>query len=637
MAYGSFTGSTGNKHISAMITWSSTSSIDTNRSLVTATLAYKKSSASTDRTWGTGSFTITIAGIPFPFNAAVNLPANDTWVTVGSAQASVIHETDGSRSVTISAGGGISGTSFSWTNCSATVILDRIPRATAPTFGAATQTIGSKVKINLNAADTSFHHTVTYSWGPLSGTIGEKLKTSTEWDIPIEFCEGVPNGTQGTLFVTVETFMSNGTSLGKVTRSTPCNVPASVVPSVTGITITDTGGNVPSNWGVYVRGKSTIHVNVSAVGKYYSRIVGYSIRALGVTVANNDVDVGIPSNAGTVTIEVTVTDSRGRTASDNIDVTVVDYSEPVIEAFGVERANNLGTPVDNGTFAKIPLKVSASSVNEKNSVEAKIYHMRSDLDDWTLAKTIPVAYSVDQTVMIANMIASRSYAIKVEVTDAFGTTVAEGILNAEGAVMGWLPGGIGISFGKSAEEEYTLDSAWRIHGRKGAQFDDDVTVTGDLNADAGALTRNGLPTLHCVDIATLSLGGTNFQLGATNAYVRIPFSKYAYNLTGVLTISDNGILIPAGVRAVKISAQICLGAATAGVRYAQIAKNSWVDTVARSQRHHVSTASPETHAIPSALLTVAEGDIIILGVYGNESDWVYGNHNQTYLMVEAYA
>ena len=129
----------------------------------------------------------------------------------------------------------------------------------------------------------------------------------------------------------------------------------------------------------------------------------------------------------------------------------------------------------------------------------------------------------------------------------------------------------------------------------------------------------------------------SFQLGTNDAYVKVPFTKYAYNLTNVLTISENGILIPAGVRAVKVSAQICLGAATAGVRYAQISKKSWTDIVARSQRHHASSASPETHAIPSTLLTVKEGDIIILGVYGNASDWVYGNYNQTYLMVEAYA
>lgn len=630
MASGSFTGTTSNKYITARIVWSSTTNLTNNTSSVTATLSYKKSSSSTSATYGNGEFSIKINGVSKSIDKNIRLEANNSWVTAGSFTTTVEHTSDGSKSIQISGHGGIPGLSFSSTSCSATVILDKIPRATTPTFGATTQTIGSNMTILLNAADSTFYHTLTYSWGPLTGTIGTNLKTSKVWEIPISFCEGVPNGTQGTLFITAETFTSAGVSLGKVTKSTPCDVPASVVPTISAINISDSGGNVPSDWNVYVRGKSTLHVNVSADGRYYSRIVAYSIQALGVTVTSNDSDVGVITDSGTVNIEVTVTDSRGRSATKSASITVEDYSDPEIEAFSVERANSFGTPVDNGTFARIPLKISGSSVGSKNTVTAKIYHMRSDATDWTLARTIDVAYSIDEIVMIANMISSRSYAIKVEVSDTFTTTVSETTLNAEGAVMGWLPGGIGLSVGKSAEESYMFDSAWKIHGRKGAQFDEDVDVVGSYRL-------NGLPTLQCVDIVTLSLGGVNFQLGTTNTYVEIPFSKFAYNLTNVLTISSNGILIPAGVKAVRVSAQICLGAATAGVRYAQISKNSWADTVARSQRHHVSTASPETHAIPSAIMTVAEGDIIILGVYGNASDWVYGNHNQTFLMVEALA
>lgn len=637
MASGSFTGTTGNKYITARIVWSSTPNNAENTSSVTATLSYRKSTSSTSGTYGTGEFKITIDGVSKSFDANIRLPADNTWVTAGSYTRTVSHGIDGSKSVKISASGGIPGITFSTTNCSATVILDKIPRATIPTFGAATQTIGSNVVINLPAFDSSFYHTIAYSWGPLTGTIGTNLKTSKTWGIPINFCEGVPNGTQGTLFVTVETFMSDGTSLGKVTRSTPCNVPASVVPTISDIALTDTGGKVPSGWGVFVRNKSTLHVNVNATGVYYSRIAAYSIKALGVAISTNDADVGSVTDVGTLNIEVTVTDTRGRTATKTASVDVVDYSEPEITSFSVERANNLAEPVDNGTFAKIPLKASVSPVGNKNTGTAKIYHKRSDATDWTLAKEIEVKHAIDQLVMLPNMIASRSYEIKVEVVDAFGMADDTRVLRAEGAVIGWLPGGIGISFGKAAEEQYTADFDWEIHGRKGARFDGDVTVSGQFSADAGALTRNGLPTLQCVDIASLTLGGTNFQLGTTNSYVRIPFSKYAYNVTNVLTISENGILIPAGVRAVKVSAQICLGTATAGVRYAQISKNSWADTVARSQKHHVSTASPETHSIPGALLTVTEGDIIILGVYGNASDWVYGNHNQTYLTVEAFA
>lgn len=624
MASGSFTGTTGNKYIKARVEWSSTPDIQGNRSTVTATLYYSKSSSSTAATTGPLECRLTINGSAKSFSRRITLEPNNAWVLIGSHTVTVDHTPDGSKSVTISATGGISGLTFSSTNCSATVILDKIPRATTPTFGAETQTIGSNVKIILNAADSTFYHTLAYSWGPRAGTIGTNLKNSVEWAIPMDFCEGVPNGTQGTLFITVETFMSNGVSLGKVTKSTPCDVPASIIPTISSISLSDTGSNIPAGWGVFVRGKSKLHVNVSASGRYYSRIVGYSINALGVTITSNDADVGIIANSGSVNVEVTVTDSRGRTATKSTSIDVEDHFDPVIESFSIERANNLGTPIDNGTYARIPLKISAASISGNNVVTAKIYHMRSDATSWTLARTINVAYTFDDIVMIANMLPSRSYAIKVEVSDKFTTTTTEGTLNAEGAVMGWMPGGIGISFGKAAEEEYMADFDWKIHGRKGAQIEGDVVLNGRL-------------ALHTVDVASLTRGGENLQLGESNVYVNVMFNKYAYNLTGALTISNGGVLIPAGVRAVKVSAQVCLGVATAGVRYVQISKNNWNDTVARSQKHHPSTSTPETHSIPTTLMTVTEGDVIMLGVWGNASDWVYGNHNQTYLMVEALA
>lgn len=629
MASGYFTGTTGNKYITARITWSSTPNTVNNQSSVTATLAYKKSSSSTGTTYGTGSFSITINGTSKSFSVPITLSPNDTWVTVGSHTVTVAHTSDGSKSVGISASGGIPGLTFSTTNCSATVILDKIARATVPTFDAAVQTIGANMTIRLNAADSSFHHTITYGWGSLSGTIATKATSSVTWLIPMNFCNGVPYGTQGTLFIEVETFTSNGVSLGKRTVSTPCNIPASVVPTISAVTLTDTSGVVPDGWNVYVQHKSRLHVNVSASGAYGSVIQGYTIKALGATVTSNDKDIGVITSSGNISVEVTVSDSRGRTAKATRSITVQGYTDPMISKFSVERANSVGTPVDNGDFAMITLAASGASVGEKNTVTAKIYHKRSDLSTWTLARTVPVAYSIDQIVMIGSMVTSRSYGIKVELVDAFGATIAEETLKAEGAVMGWYPGGIGISFGKAAEEEYTAEFDWKIHGRKDAQFDENVNVTGEIRS-------KGLPTLQIVDSVTLSLGGKNVQLNATESYVKVPFTNYGYNLTGVLSIASNGIRIPAGVRAVRVSAQVCLSGVT-GIRYAQITKNDWGNTVARAQKVYTQASTAETIVIPGTIMPVAEGDIVMLGVYGNSADTVYGNHNQTYLAVEAYA
>ena len=632
MASGSFTGTTGNKHIQAKIEWSSTPDVLTNTSRLTVSLYYKKSSQSTAATYGTGSFTISIDyQADETFSKYIRLEPNDTWVLAATRTVTVKHNNDGSMSLAISAKGGISGLSFSSTSCFATVILDTIPRASTPAFTAAEFNIGGSMTVVLYPADATFRHTVTYRWGSSkSGTIGTNIAERITWDIPENFAEDIPNGTQGTLYITAETFTSDGALLGKATRTVPCNVQPSVVPTIDNVTLSDSGGRVPSNWGVYVRGKSTLHVNVTASGRYNSSIRSYSIKALGITEARNDVDIGVTSEAGSIEVEVTVTDSRGRTASTKKTIAVQEYSEPTIETFTLERANNLGTVVDNGTFAKIKLKGSGSSVGEKNTVEAKIYHMRSDVTEWTLAKTIPVAYAIDQVIMIPDMITSRSYAMKVELSDAFTSTIAEGVLNAEGAVIGWLPGGIGISFGKAAEEAYTADFNWKIHGRKGAQFDE--------NIDVPSLSINGVPTVHTIDIATIGRS-SNLEITQSNAYVGIEMNQILYNAASKLQILSGGIAVPAGAKGVRVSAQVAAQVVTPGARFlhVQIVRGGEYITVSRTVKFYTSSAIPESMVIsPICISNIRPGDIIILGMYGQTGDVVYSTLYETFMTVEAY-
>jgi hypothetical protein len=174
-----------------------------------------------------------------------------------------------------------------------------------------------------------------------------------------------------------------------------------------------------------------------------------------------------------------------------------------------------------------------------------------------------------------------------------------------------------------------LDSAWKIHGRQGAQFDGPV--------DATAFTINGAAMMRTVDIMAVHMNGANQQLGATNTYIRAQFTNTVFSMRGKLTLSNNGIRVPAGVRAVRISAQVCLGVAAAGLRYVIVGRNTADTTIARSQKNHASTAAIETQVISGAITPVSEGDVIFVGVYGNTSDTIYGIMNQTYLTVEAFA
>lgn len=510
--------------------------------------------------------------------------------------------------------------------------LNRISTPTIPKLSSSSVEIGSNLTITLDRDKPTYRHKIVYTWGAylVNMDVAYDVETSYTWTIPLDFYYHIPNALSGTCYLTVTTYDAGGI-IGSNTISFVATVPASVVPTIDSIELTDTGSNVAVSWGKWVQGKSRLHAKVTASGAHWSTITGYQISALGNTSSQNDADIAMLTSSGSIDVSVTVWDSRGRSATRKQSITVESYANPVIETATIERANSSATPIDNGTYAKIKLRASGSSVSGKNTVTAKVYHMRSDVTEWTLARTIPIAYAYDDIVMIANMITSRSYAYKIELSDAFSTTTAEMTLRAEGAIIGWMPGGLGISFGKAAEEPYTADFDWKIHGRKGAQFDE--------NVDVPALSVGNIPTLQTVDIITIGRD-SNMQITQSNAYVGVTMNQVMYNATSKLLLSGGGVAIPEGVRSIRVSGQIATQVVTPGARFlhVQIVRGDTYITISRTVKFYTSSAIPESMVIsPIFISGIFPGDIIILGMYGQTGDVIYNTSYETFMVVEAFA
>lgn len=517
-------------------------------------------------------------------------------------------------------------------SASGTGTLNKISTPTIPALSASSVEIGSNLTITLNRDKPTYRHKIVYTWGAylVNMDVAYDVETSYTWSIPLDFYYHIPNAVSGTCYLTVTTY-DDGGIIGSNTVSFVATVPASVVPTIDSVELTDTGSNVAASWGKWVQGKSRLHVKVNASGAHWSTITGYQISALGNASAQNDVDIASLTSSGAVDVNITVWDSRGRSATASRKIDIEAYTDPVIETATIERANSSATPIDNGTYAKIAFKASGSSVSSKNVVTAKVYHMRSDATTWTLARTLSIAYTYDDIIMIANMVTSRSYAYKIELSDAFSTTAVEMTLRAEGAIIGWLPGGVGISFGKAAEESYTADFDWKIHGRKGAQFDE--------NIDVPSLSVGGVSTLQTVDIVTIGRD-SNMEITQSDAYVGVAMNQVMYNATAKLQLSAGGIVIPEGVRSVRVAGQIVAQVVTPGARFlhVQIVRGSTYITVARTVKFYASSMYPESMNVsPIYISNVIPGDIIILGMYGQTGDIVYNTIYETFMTVEAFA
>lgn len=151
MASGSWEFGTSNSYIKGRIRWSSSSNgTSANSSKVTVYLDYKKTTAATVATYGTlkGSLCGTA------YSKSITLYCNNTYVNVASKSWTQGHNSDGSKSITITASGGISGTTFSSSSTSKTVTLDKIPRYTSIKTWSVAEVGKTYVKLNWATADT---------------------------------------------------------------------------------------------------------------------------------------------------------------------------------------------------------------------------------------------------------------------------------------------------------------------------------------------------------------------------------------------------------------------------------------------------------------------------------------------------
>ena len=245
------------------------------------------------------------------------------------------------------------------------------------------------------------------------------------------------------------------------------NVPASVVPSISTVTIEDTNTTVVERIEAYVRLLSLLSVSITAAGSYGSTISSYrsSLDGVQYTTASFTANKRL-STAGEMTLTVTVTDSRGRTATHTTMFTVLDYSYPSITLFKAERCNSDGSAAQvDGTNVRYSFGGSVAPLNNKNGLSCAVYYKLTSASAWTLAETMAItSYTLSATnkLLTQTFAALSSFDIKVRLTDYFYYVEQAVSIGTKGVIMDFLASGNGIAFGKVAEESGYAEFGWPL-------------------------------------------------------------------------------------------------------------------------------------------------------------------------------
>ena len=378
-----------------------------------------------------------------------------------------------------------------------------------PTVSAASASLGSALTISTNRSNNAATHTLSYRFGNASGLIGSDVGDAVSWTPPFSLASEIPSATSGVCTITCNSFI-NGKMTGSRTCTVTLTVPSTVVPVISSVTLQDTNETVAAQIGAFVKSLSTLSVAITAEGIYGSSISSYRTTLDGATYTAASFTAGKKlSAAGDMTLTVSVTDSRGRTATYTSTVQVLDYAIPSIRRFSVERCNADGSSAQvDGTKARFSFQGSVSPLNNKNSFSCVVYYKLKNAEAWTQAYAVNAA---SYTLAVSNQLLSQtydalsSYDVKIRLADYFQEAEQAVSIGTKGVILDFLADGTGIGIGKVAETPGAIECGWPM------KLTDPLSIayggTGATSAESALAALGGVKKAGDTMTGNLNISG----------------------------------------------------------------------------------------------------------------------------------
>ena len=405
--------------------------------------------------------------------------------TIKTGTKTITHNSNGSRSFTITLGAAVYGTSV---NCkgSGTFALNTIGRAS--TLNVSGGTLGVAQTITADRKVSSFTHTLTWECGSYSGTIATK-STATSWSFtpPLELANTATQLFPAGVLFTLTTY-NGSTVVGTSDQTVVMKIPASIKPACT-VNITDPTG-YSDTYGGYVQNKSKMKITVTATPAYGSPITGYSIIANGNTYSDNPATTGIITASGENTIIGKATDKRNRTGSVTTTINVLAYSSPKI-TFTMYRCDQDGTENMTGSYCKVSYKAVITSLSNKNSKSIKLRYKKTSDTTYT-SRTINMSAYTQEGSEIFSAEDGSSYNVQMQAIDSFETSTTTAELSTGFSIMHIAASGKGLAIGKiSQADEFEVGMDAKFYS--GAHFNKGFTedIPNIANSDCNTIVASG--------------------------------------------------------------------------------------------------------------------------------------------------
>lgn len=360
-------------------------------------------------TSGSGTVYARINGVVYSAGITSSQKITSTPIRLGTWDVTISHDADGSKAISVT--GWISHSQFSSSEQGYTHTLTTIPRVSGVRCDGGI--FGSALTIYFDRKSDNFTHHLYYSLngGPETG-IGADYSTSATWTPPLSLLNSVTGADSTTIMFRAYTF-NGGTNIGSSTCTCTVKIPTNIVPTFTSITATP----VNPFGSLYLQGKSSIKLTINgASGVYGSTIKTYSISGGDYSYSGdkNTYTTGVVDKSGDITFTATITDSRGRTASKTVKVTVTAYTLPTL-TFETYRCDSSGTKdIIKGTYIYVKPTFTYCVITG-NAIKTKSIKINN-----TSKST---AFNSGQGYVFSGYALNTTHEVEVSITDNVGNTV----------------------------------------------------------------------------------------------------------------------------------------------------------------------------------------------------------------------
>lgn len=426
---------------------------------------------------GSRTHTVNIAGTDYSITSSSISTSGGSSITLGSISKRVYHNNDGTLDVWISSycdlRARIRGTYVSgFSGGSDTIELDKIPRMS---------TISDDMKGSryLNTPHTihidkqlagNVTHTVWYVIRGEKGSSGWYYIAQNTSNLDLTFVPTdkhinlQPNSSTIFMDIAINTF-KDGVQVGETTYNSGwyMKVPEKFSPTINSIEIYDINQKSKA-LGVYVQNHSKLGVNTNAIAQEGATIKNISITVDKNTYVGESVTTKEITQSGNVEINIKVTDSRGKTASEKRTIKVEPYEIPKIINFSADRIET------DEKVVKLIYNFKMSSIANKNTCNWKIERRPRGTSTWTNIVS-GNEKSLNTNTLTYNVSTDREYEFRLSISDFNSSNESTTYVYTIFVILDFHESGTGIAVGKSSTKPNFFENDIKMGFNKGIELE----------------------------------------------------------------------------------------------------------------------------------------------------------------------